>query len=135
MALAGDFYANWSVAPGDVEQISDNWDTNSEQSVNLALKNAQQLSSDEGGYLNCILSTMEAQNKEVSDALRGGQDPAQVRGTEGSRTQFIDTFMKVYHNIADKYNLKYAVCTNLGYALIGLCNWDHFGNVGRSSTR
>jgi hypothetical protein len=27
IALAGDFYGNYTSLPGDVEQISDNWDT------------------------------------------------------------------------------------------------------------
>jgi hypothetical protein len=81
VALAGDFYANWSASPGDVEQISDNWDTNPEQSIALALKNAQLLSSNEGGYIDCILSTMTAEDKDVQDGLKASKDPAQVTAT------------------------------------------------------
>ncbi|CAL1694606.1 unnamed protein product [Somion occarium] len=110
VALAGDFYANWKLGTGDVEQISDSWDTNPEHSIDLAMKIVNTLLNDDGGYLACILKAMADQEKEVLDGLASGQDPAQV-----------------YKSVADKYDTKYAKCTNLGYVWIALMNWDHFG--------
>ena len=79
VALAGDFYANWNtMSSGCVEQISDSWTSNSEKSIQLFLSIAKILSSDTGGYLQCIIKTMAAQEKEVRDAATQGKDPAQV---------------------------------------------------------
>ena len=35
----------------------------------------------------------------------------------------------MYKSISGYYDKKYSICTNLGYAWIALCNWDHFGIV------
>ena len=79
VALAGDFYANWAwVSTGCVEQVSDSWTLNPEQSINLFLEIAKSLSTDKGGYLQCIVDTMAAQEKVVTDSVEQGKDPAQV---------------------------------------------------------
>ena len=79
VALAGDFYGNWKTfSTGCVEQISDSWTVNPEQSITLFLKIAGWLSSDNGGYLQCILRNMAAQEQNVTDSMEQGKDPAQV---------------------------------------------------------
>ncbi|MCJ1391167.1 hypothetical protein MMC18_004029 [Xylographa bjoerkii] len=78
VALAGDFYANWdTVSAGCVEQVSDYWTTNEERSIQLFLKIAKTLFSDSGGYLQCIIQTMAAQENDVRNGIGQGEDPAQ----------------------------------------------------------
>ena len=79
VALAGDFYGNWkTLSTGCVEQISDSWTVDPERSISLFLTVAEWLSSDNGGYLKCILENMAKQEKNVTDSVEQGKDPAQV---------------------------------------------------------
>ena len=79
VALAGDFYGNWkTVSTGCVEQVSDHWTSQPEQSISLFLTIAEWLRVDNGGYLSCIIDNMAAQEQKVTDGERQGKDPAQV---------------------------------------------------------
>ena len=79
VALAGDFYANYKfMSRGCVEQISDSWTSQPEQSIKLFQTIAKSLSSDSDGYLKCIVTAMAAQEKDVQDGISKGKDPAQV---------------------------------------------------------
>ncbi|KAJ6536989.1 hypothetical protein B0H19DRAFT_1182297 [Mycena capillaripes] len=79
VALAGDFYGNYTALPGDVEQISDNWDTNPHSSIAIGLKVAKWLSDDTEGYLAAVLTTMNKEKGEVFDRLKNGaEDVAQL---------------------------------------------------------
>ncbi|OJD34158.1 phosphatidylcholine-hydrolyzing phospholipase [Diplodia corticola] len=109
VSLAGDFYGN-SKTTGDAEQISDQWDTNREASISRFLGNADLLRLDTAGYLEPVLAILMAQEREISNMLREGRDPAQS-----------------YKSIADKFNKLWARCTGMQYLWLSLCNWDHFG--------
>ena len=130
VALAGDFYANWKTfSTGCVEQVSDSWISDEERSVKLFLTIADSLSSDRDGYLQCIIRTMIAQEEDVTNAIAQGKDPAQVSfGVMRSKHE-AELIRKVYKSISGYYDRKYSICTNLGYAWIALCNWDHFSIV------
>ena len=80
VALAGDFYANYSRLPHvEVEQISDNWATDPESSIRLALSLAKSLSTDAEGYLGPVLTLIGDQKTEVDAGIKAGRDVAQVR--------------------------------------------------------
>ncbi|KAJ7766472.1 hypothetical protein DFH07DRAFT_955203 [Mycena maculata] len=118
VALAGDFYGNYTAGPGDAEQLSDNWDDdNPQKSVKLAFELAESLSADKEQYLGAVMSTMKKEWKEVIDGMRNGMDVAQI-----------------FHGFGEKYDKQFNIDTEkvpiLGvgaYALLAHCNWDHFG--------
>ncbi|KAJ6528628.1 hypothetical protein DFH09DRAFT_1371197 [Mycena vulgaris] len=110
VALAGDFYGKVKATPGDREQLSDRWDTDRESSIVLAFKLAKSLSTDKKGYLVRVLKTMAEERTQVLAGIAKGQDVAQI-----------------FRNIAVSYDKQYTWDTRGAYALIALCNWDHFG--------
>ncbi|KAJ7153772.1 hypothetical protein C8R46DRAFT_912225 [Mycena filopes] len=116
VALAGDFYGNYTHLVGDVEQISDKWVSNPESSIALGVKLAETLSNDTEKYLAYVLQTMKKEEDEVRTRIAKGEDVAQV-----------------YASFGDRYDKEYnsdtrPVYSPIGaYAWIALCNWDHFG--------
>ncbi|KAJ7922002.1 hypothetical protein B0H13DRAFT_2413373 [Mycena leptocephala] len=121
IALAGDFYGNYTSSSGDVEQISDNWDTYPDASIALGIEVAKTLSGDTEGYLSGILNTMTNEENEVLDGIQKGQDVAQI-----------------FAGFGDKYDWEYNADTKGSiasyvkyipgvYFLLAICNWDHFG--------
>ncbi|RSL48466.1 hypothetical protein CEP54_012909 [Fusarium duplospermum] len=109
VALAGDFYGNCQLI-GDAEQISDQWHTNPEASIQRFLSNSELLNKDTRGYLNEVVDIMSQQERDVATAIQKGQDVAQAFKISG-----------------DKYDAKWGFATKGEYLLLALCNWDHFG--------
>ncbi|KAL8791962.1 MAG: hypothetical protein Q9195_005451 [Heterodermia aff. obscurata] len=108
-ALAGDFYGNCQLI-GDAEQISDQWQTNPEASIQRFLSNTDLLNDDTKGYLQAVVSVMLKQDAEIKAAIQNGQDVAQAFKLNG-----------------DKHDTEWAFATKGDYLLLALCNWDHFG--------
>jgi hypothetical protein len=79
IALAGDFYANWTTSSGCAVQISDFWKTNQSAAVESVVEMSGWLATNKWNYLPCILRYMKEQRKNVLDAVKNGMDPAQVR--------------------------------------------------------
>lgn len=77
VALAGDFYGNCKTI-GDAEQISDQWQTNPEASIQRFMSNSDLLNNDTRGYLQAVVEIMLRQEAEVATAIQNGQDVAQV---------------------------------------------------------
>jgi len=80
VALSGDFYGNYTVGLGDVDQLSDNWYIQPARSVELAYLLVVKLVNDEGGYLGPLIKLMEEQKekKEKLDVSNDAQDSAEV---------------------------------------------------------
>ncbi|KAJ7878126.1 hypothetical protein B0H14DRAFT_1655844 [Mycena olivaceomarginata] len=116
VALAGDFYGNYRTA-GDVEQISDNWDSARDRSIALGIALAKTLSGDTAKYLSPVLTTMGKERDEIRTGMEKGKYVAQI-----------------YNDFGDKYGLLYNSDTKKSntslvgaYLLLAQCNWDHFG--------
>lgn len=138
IALAGDFFAHYTVGLGDIDQLSDNWYIYPERSVKLAEDLAEHFFT-EGKYLGRLNELLEEQGEKLQCAIKEGLDIAHASVSADSLLPLVFSslclFGQTYSGIASDYNVKYIDATKVDGDEIGscqriaLCNWDNFGKV------
>lgn len=109
IALAADYFYHWKIGPC-YPSISDDWDSNPTRSREIAADSVNLLQTDWEGFLEDVLAGIHEQGNIVKKAAVQGKDTAQV-----------------YKDIASRFDNYFTGVMKLGYAVIALCNPDHFG--------